>query len=505
MKVVVQNITTLSKAYRDIAFPIRLLRTLLVSVVSLMLIASVGGLIYLEFFVATSASGPPSVSTDVHNDADVPINLVIVSLIFISILSSAFFAARGYRLAIFFLLIAIASGFLIELVEFTKLSFNGGFVTYDLSKLPSDTQLSDDLRFIPLTIYRLAFLLAAFFLVFRLAKIYLLPKNRGLLPFTRVLFDRKFDLSLLRVYMGVFGWKTLLLWRLYPSLVMYAIYFLFLLSALYQPIYLTTARAQYSIVIAALGDSSIASSLSYDLAELYIREILRLGFALALSRLLFFLSNVFRKLSNHLGAFPAHVMRTLDKRAPVLYLRSFRSDVLRSGTERDSGPAGVFDPYREQASVEDVIVRRCFAIGPVIAIRDPKALFRPAGAAHFLVRDMHWHDAADMLMNEAAMVLVLLDDTDNLKWEIERLCDHGLLLKTAFLFLPAEDEASQERISQILEAAVFHGQPQLFSCLDFDETVRAIRKDASGWRVIKSSTWTISDYDVALRLITTPL
>lgn len=239
-----------------------------------------------------------------------------------------------------------------------------------------------------------------------------------------------------------------------------------------------------------------------NLAAIYALELALFALALAAARLLLGVSKLFLFLSDRALVASAMRIRAVDQRRPVLYLRSFRNDRLPATDPRERGVIALFDPYRESSTLEALLVRRCHAVGPVVAIADPKAWLTPVGAARQHASDDAWRDVVTDYMNEAQRVVVLMDFTENLKWEIERLREGAHVSKTWLVFPPAGNEADYRAMLAVATHAAFPGQPDPLTALDPGLRVLALAGSGSGASIIVSRTATFADYDIALQLLT---
>jgi len=136
------------------------------------------------------------------------------------------------------------------------------------------------------------------------------------------------------------------------------------------------------------------------LGWIYVVAAVHIAFVLLLSRLWFLISKLFLLLSNRALVISADRLRAIDTRNPVLYLRSFRNDKLPAIAPGETGFLAAFDPYRETATMEQLILRRCHAIGPVVAIADPKIPIQPFGAARKVAGDNDWRAIVEDYMGE---------------------------------------------------------------------------------------------------------
>ena len=116
----------------------------------------------------------------------------------------------------------------------------------------------------------------------------------------------------------------------------------------------------------------------------------------------------------------AHALR-MDRRSPVLYLRSFQDDSLPDPTlpsmswipYRFPRPSFVKHPY--ERSVTRVLQR----LGPTICLGRPGERYPEVGAARLYVSHSDWRQAVAYLMAHAAAVVLTVGRTESLWWEID--------------------------------------------------------------------------------------
>ena len=104
--------------------------------------------------------------------------------------------------------------------------------------------------------------------------------------------------------------------------------------------------------------------------------------------------------------------RSADSRPPVLVLRAFRDDALNV-----EGGARWRGWLRPQPTLEEIAAHATAGVGPAIAIGDPSEQLPPLGAARDYLADTDWRSVVTALIDEAAMVALVLGDSDNLLWE----------------------------------------------------------------------------------------
>jgi TM2 domain-containing membrane protein YozV len=108
-----------------------------------------------------------------------------------------------------------------------------------------------------------------------------------------------------------------------------------------------------------------------------------------------------------MGAVGAHAAMLMDKRAPVVYIRSFMLDGQLPGLY------GAF-------TVEQELCTLMARFGPVVAIGKPGEPFPELGAARVYTSDDEWQTTIVDYFNRAGHVLVQVGPTANLWWEIDQ-------------------------------------------------------------------------------------
>jgi hypothetical protein len=126
------------------------------------------------------------------------------------------------------------------------------------------------------------------------------------------------------------------------------------------------------------------------------------------------LLRVFRRLwreRRRLRAATAAEVRAADPRPPIVLLRAFRDD---------GQPVALLSDESLPQTLEEALVERLARHGPVIAVGSPGEPLPPIGAGREYVSG-DWQARVAQLIDEAAAIVVLLDRTSGLLWEIEQV------------------------------------------------------------------------------------
>ena len=359
-----------------------------------------------------------------------------------------------------------------------------------------------DPRVLPFACYSLLINAGLLRVFWPMAKLALLPSLKPVRRRKRLVFAAPGDLRLLFRVVRNWSFRTSTL-KPIGALVAYFLYLLCMGEALYEPINAADETWRIERLHGYFDPGGTASIYGgSDTAGLIIYELICIVAMLAVSAFLFGLSRLFLIATKRLAAMTAARLRAIDERPPVLYLRSFRNDALPA----EAGNEGItrfFDPYRESGRLEELVVSRATALGPVVAIGDPKTPIQRTGAARLWAADADWQDVVTALMAEAAAIVVVMDFTENLRWEIETLVRRAGLDRTIFVFPPParqEGHAHATRMIEILEAAQIIGRRDV-AVMTRPEDIRVLTVNGDAVNILASSSATYSDYDVALRLI----
>ncbi len=134
----------------------------------------------------------------------------------------------------------------------------------------------------------------------------------------------------------------------------------------------------------------------------------------------------------------AERLLNFDSRAPVLLLRSFRSD-----GQHHLMPSSFLGSLWGRTTLEFEIVKTLSRVGPVIAIGRPGEALPPAGASRHYLQHERWEERVASYIEAARMIVVIMDTSDGLLREYELLAQHEGLYKTVLvvppLDMPSED------------------------------------------------------------------
>jgi len=169
-----------------------------------------------------------------------------------------------------------------------------------------------------------------------------------------------------------------------------------------------------------------------------------------------------------------------DRRAPILFLRSFADDAIQVRTapiltlERMPLECPAVDPkfWGKLIRFEEVLAGALWGIGPVVAIGAPGEDLPQPGAVRSYYDDASWQSEVKALMRHAQLVFVVPSTHKWLRWEIETLFQLGLAAKIVFVLPPGSASTQRERWDIAMGAIAAGGATT--SPHGFDPLVRAI-------------------------------
>ena len=147
-------------------------------------------------------------------------------------------------------------------------------------------------------------------------------------------------------------------------------------------------------------------------------------------------------------------IQDFDRRPAVLFLRPFRDDQVRL---RSPGlMRNIFTVEHGTVLLDHLLVEEFAWLGPVIAIRNPRDKHRqPFGAARIDASDDDWREVVAQLARSAGQIVIVVDDSPGVQWEVDLLTGEAFQAKTLFLRAPRAlpDEHALDRPLQALLGA----------------------------------------------------
>lgn len=144
----------------------------------------------------------------------------------------------------------------------------------------------------------------------------------------------------------------------------------------------------------------------------------------------------------------AKEVRATDLRPPVLILRSFKDDQLQIESRLLKRLRLVSKP-----TLEEVLAAESASVGPCITVGEPHEKLPPLGASREYLRGGDWRTAVTRLIEEAAVIIFILGETQNVLWEFETAIEkRGVeVIMTVVPPIPKAEELNR-RWKRFLEA-----------------------------------------------------
>jgi hypothetical protein len=135
----------------------------------------------------------------------------------------------------------------------------------------------------------------------------------------------------------------------------------------------------------------------------------------------------------------------------TLFLRAFRDDQVRIRRASRNLFSSVFDLGRVPATLDELMLERLDGRGDLIAIGNPRdrqggARQSPWGAQRLYVDDAHWRETVTMLARDADRIVLCVDASDGVRWEIAHVLQSGHAGKTLFFLNPSLDVPTRTRL-----------------------------------------------------------
>jgi hypothetical protein len=182
----------------------------------------------------------------------------------------------------------------------------------------------------------------------------------------------------------------------------------------------------------------------------------------------------------------------VDRRPPVLYLRSFEDDARAI-------PRSFFGSiFRPSDRLEEILVRGLARAGPVIAIGNPGEPLPETGASREYHDDEYWEAAVVDRMKQSQLICYVFGRTRAVAWEFEQILSLEKQRRLLIVFPAGHVSARCTRWAAFVENVDgldiadtfrrFDPSAALVAVLDADETIVAIYSERTNRR----------DYEIAL-------
>jgi hypothetical protein len=167
-----------------------------------------------------------------------------------------------------------------------------------------------------------------------------------------------------------------------------------------------------------------------------------------------------------------------DTRPVILFLRSFRDDQVGLQKPLRRLFRRLISVGEPRPTLDHVLLEEGTPYGPVVAIGRPGSA-APFGAARTYVSDEEWRETVSGLCSHAGAVVLTLDETEGVRWELSHLFGQNYERKTLFLLPPRL--APADEAARMLPAALTHWREPSEWAAQICEVAKNERRCCIGW------------------------
>jgi len=155
--------------------------------------------------------------------------------------------------------------------------------------------------------------------------------------------------------------------------------------------------------------------------------------------------------AQRLDAFSADEVLRRDRRAPVLYLRSFADDGAAAFERAQPGWRGRWRHRLGFATPEQELADLLDSVGPLVAIGKPGESLPELGAARLYVGHDRWQAEVLQLIGRSALVVLRLGESAGVLWELEQVL--ALVPRQRLILVVLQSHAPNPQITSRLRLA----------------------------------------------------
>jgi len=197
----------------------------------------------------------------------------------------------------------------------------------------------------------------------------------------------------------------------------------------------------------------------------------------------------------------ASEIRMTDARAPVLILRAFRDDKLRSSGRDFEKMWPRLTTWFRSPSFEELLADEFQSVGPPIIVGAPGERLPRLGASRAYFADREWKDAVGRLIEEAVIVIIIIGDTESLFWELSTAVARRTWNSVILVVPPVSRKKKlNARLRSFVSANCDLLGPEIAARLLAEGTLTCSLRQES-WILIESRKRTTWHYELAIRLL----
>ena len=193
----------------------------------------------------------------------------------------------------------------------------------------------------------------------------------------------------------------------------------------------------------------------------------------------------------------------LDDRPPILFLRSFYDDQVGLEAPSLSILGRFLNLMQSKKSLDVLLLEEGTEFGPVVAVGNPMDPIPRYGAARGYFSDGSWQDGVGRLAKESSRIVICIDITDGVEWELEHIARNNYFDKTLFIVHPTNREQPKNRdLCRWLVSRLRHGASASFelnNLQDGDQSVIGFFFDKGRLCSSYSSDFTETSYLLTIR------
>jgi hypothetical protein len=192
----------------------------------------------------------------------------------------------------------------------------------------------------------------------------------------------------------------------------------------------------------------------------------------------------------------------LDQRKPILFLRAFADDQVLMRPIGVLTLLGLFDFNDSKMTLDQLLLQEGTLYGPVVALGNPRDKLPPFGVARGYFANENWQEAVANLVRDSSAVVICVDETEGISWELEFLRDRRFLVKTLFLLHPkfAGPAANATMTAGVVEKLQLGMTPGIAGRGKASRVIGFSLDDDGAMRTLYTRTFSRFSYLLALRM-----
>jgi hypothetical protein len=162
-----------------------------------------------------------------------------------------------------------------------------------------------------------------------------------------------------------------------------------------------------------------------------------------------------------------------DSRPPILFLRPFYDDRVALRRPQLSLLGRIVNVMQSKQTLDVLVLEEGTPLGPVVALGNPDDPIPQYGAARGYFSSGEWRASVQQLLDQSAVIIICVDLTEGIQWEIEQIIARGHSHKTLFLVHPGSRDSGKNQ--SLLQGVVNRIEAQM--CTSFD--VKAVESHSA--------------------------